>query len=329
MLPKCAGTPVARCGVMKLITYGVAAFILTFCIPKQGTGQNVYPNRERAIALWEEAVRAKGGRERLHSVQSFVISSTVDVWTQRDKNWATSTKILRDSSQPGQTSPIYSSADAAASYARDGETQTERLYVGPGKAWIYTYTPAFDVSLDATLIDIDENRCWVTLAPKTYGVPGISRCIPATQIQYLLEDPIIYLMETKWLRPHLIGARTEGKGKNKLDVVETKVGSIRIDFYLDPKTRLPIKLVTDWIGGRTQPLGNLGPMTIELRKYVEIDGIQMPTKVIRERDSESRPVGEPFRLDTERAAYQFNVNYNPEIFEYPIPKNVKRRDWKL
>jgi hypothetical protein len=74
----------------------------------------------------------------------------------------------------------------------------------------------------------------------------------------------------------------------------------------------------------------MGPMTVELRKYIEIDGIQMPSKVSRELDGNDRgPVGELSRLDTERATYQFNVNYDPKIFESSVPKTVKRRDWKM
>ena len=72
----------------------------------------------------------------------------------------------------------------------------------PGKAWIYTYTPEFDVSLDATVINKERHFCWLTLAPKSNGVPGLSPCIPDTPIQYLVQEPVIYLMETNWLRPN-------------------------------------------------------------------------------------------------------------------------------
>ena len=301
-----------------LVIFCFATLILTVLDPTQAAGQSNDPNRERAKALWEEAIRAKGGRERLHSIRSFLISSSVDVWTQRDRERASAAQVLRDRSQS-------SLGDTGS-----GETQTERLYVGPGKAWIYRYTPGFNVPLDGIVINRDRNACWVTLEPKSNGVPERSSCLAETPIQYLFQDPIIYLMETSWLQPQLIGARTEGKGKKQLDVIETKVGLTPVDFYLDPKTRLPIKIVTDWYGGVTQTTGQLGSMTVELRNYVDIDGIKMPTKVTRQPIAKDRgPVGEPSRLDTERATYQFNVTYNPKIFESPIRKTVKRRDWRL
>ena len=314
----------------RLLIFCLATLILTVLHPTQGRSQSIDPNRERAKALWEEAIRAKGGRERLHSIRNFLISSSVDVWTQRDTERATFARIIRDRSLSTPNSPIFSSADVAAVYAGDGETETERLYVGPGKVWIYTYTPGFDISLDATVINRDQKFCFVTLGPKRDGVPEISGCLPATLIHYLLQDPMIYLMETSWLRPEPMGVRTEGNGRKQLDVIETKVGMVRVDFYLDPKTRLPIKLATEWYRGASPASVHLGRMTVELRKYVEIDGIQMPTKVTRELDGKGRgAVGEPFRLDTERATYQFNVTYDPKIFAAPIPKTVKRRDWKL
>ena len=251
-------------------------------------------NRARAEALWEEAIRAKGGHERLRSIQSLLISSTVDVRAQRG----------------------------------GGETEAERLYVMPGKVWRYTRTQDVGVSVDATVINIERGLCAVTLAPGSSGVPPLSLCIPTTPLQYLTQDPVIYLMETNWVRPVPVGARTEGKGRKQLDVVETEVGKLRVDFYLDRKTRLPVRLVTEWFGGITQATGPLGLMTVELEDYADVDGILMPRRVTRKPRIGEASVTEVSREDTERARYLFNVNYNPAIFDGPAPRNVKRGDWK-
>src|SRR5205814_3405857 len=122
------GMLIARYKLMnqsKTITCCLAALILAICTPTHGGGQSIDPSRQRAAALWEEAVRAKGGRERLHSIQNLLISSTIGVRAERGSN----------------------------------VKETERLYVMPGKAWIYTYTPEFDVSLDATVINKERNFC--------------------------------------------------------------------------------------------------------------------------------------------------------------------------
>jgi hypothetical protein len=250
-------------------------------------------NRGRAAALWEEAVRAKGGHERLRSIRSLLISSTVDVQAQRG----------------------------------GGETEAERLYVMPGKVWRYTHTPDVYVSTDATVINVERGLCVVTLWPHSNGVPPLSLCLPTTTTQYLIQDPVIYLMETNWVRPVPVGARTEGKGKKQLDVVETEVGKMRLDFYLDRKTRLPVRIVTEWYGGITQA-GPLGPMTVELGDYAAVDGVLMPRRVTRKPRIGEGSAAEVSREDAERARYLFNVEYDPVIFDGPAPKNVKRGDWK-
>src|SRR5262245_36393298 len=134
----------------RIICCCLALFFLAFLTPIPSAGQSVDPSRERATTLWDEAVRAKGGRERLHSIENFLISSTIDVRDRHGSN----------------------------------EKETERLYDGQGKAWIYTYTPDYTVSLDVTVMNKERQFCWVTLAPSSSGVPGLSPCIPSTPVKY-------------------------------------------------------------------------------------------------------------------------------------------------
>ena len=112
------------------------------------------------------------------------------------------------------------------------------------------------------------------------------------------------------MRPVPLRARTEGKGKKQLDVVETQVGKTRVDFYLDRKTRLPVRLVTEWYGGITQATGRLGSMTVELEDYAAVEGIMMPRRVTRRPRIGETLVAEVSREDTERARYLLNVAYD-------------------
>lgn len=275
----------------------VASFLITttfLALTPSIVGQTSDSSRDQAVALWEEAIRAKGGHERLRSIQNLLISSTVDVQAQRSSS----------------------------------TTSTRRLYVMPGKAWIYTHTPDFDVSTNVTVINVERGLCAVTLSPASGGVPPLSLCIPTTSTKFLTEEPVIYLMETNWLRPVPIRARVDGKGNKQVDVVETEVGSLRVDFYLDRKTHLPIQLVTEWYGGITQTgfAGEL--MTVKLEKYALVDGVVMPRRVTREPRT-GMPSGFPIlRIDTENADYRFNVNYDPAIFNQPANKKVSGDDWK-
>jgi hypothetical protein len=251
--------------------------------------------RARAKALWEEAVRAKGGRERLLSVKSLLITSTIYARAPRGSN-------IKDA---------------------------VRLYAMPGKVWVYTHTPEFAVKLDATVINTERKLCMLTLAPAGSGVSPLSPCLSETWTQYLLQDPVIYLMETEWVRPVPLRARTEGKGKKQVDVVEVEVGQLRADFYLDGKTGLPFRIVTEWYGGIGRATGSLGPMEVLLEDYAAVEGVQMPRRVTRRMLPPHREsVGDPLTGDEERARYQFNVAYDPALFDAPVPKNVKPDAWR-
>ncbi len=246
--------------------------------------------RARARELWEEAVRAKGGRERLRSVKSLLITSTVYARAPRGSN----TK------------------------------EAVRLYAMPGRAWVYTYTEAFDVKIDAAVLNKERGLCLSTLAP-AHGVNGLSPCVHETWAQYLVQDPFIYLLETEWVRPVPVRARAEGK----YDVVETEVGVMRADFYLSRKTRLPARVVTEWMGGVGRATGSLGPMEVLLEDYAEVEGVWMPRRVTRRLvDAARESVGDPLSGDEERSRYRFNVAYDPTIFNGPVPRNVKPDDWK-
>jgi hypothetical protein len=272
----------------------IATITLAISTPEQSVSQNAEASRQRALALWEEAIRAKGGRKRLESIQSFLISSTIHVMAQ----------------------------------SGDGITDTQRLYVMPGRAWIYTNTPSFDVSVQATVINRERGLCLVTFHPAGGGIPPLSPCLATDPIKFLIEDPVIYLMETNWVRPVPVAARTEGQGRKGLDVIETNVDGLRVDFYLSPRTHLPIRLVTEWYGGLTQNgfAGEL--MTVKLEDYVVIDGIFMPRRVTREPREVAPSINRVYRSDDEDARYRFNVTYNPSIFDRPAAKKVKAGDWK-
>jgi hypothetical protein len=264
-----------------------------------GNTETPEANRKRAEMLWEEAVRAKGGRERLHSINSFVVSSTSDHHVV---------------SLPFNDYPLRPHV----------ETQNERLYVMPGKAWIYELTPDYDTSLEAKVMNLDRNFCMLRLAPvgPMGSVPGLSFCVPTIWTESLIQDPVVYLMETKWVRPVPFRTRTEGKGKKQQDVVEIEVGKLRVDFYLDRKTHLPVKLVTEKYHGvfSSKPRMDL---SIKLQDYADVDGIQMPRRLIREPLLTNAVI-----RSKEYAKYKFNVTFDESIFNRPVPKKAKFDDWK-
>lgn len=285
----------------------VVLVVLAFSISVKGQVEATDVNRARARQLWEEALQAKGGRDRLHSVQSFLITGEIHV-------------------------------DAVSG---SHMTEVQWLHALPGKAWLYEYTPEFKVYLDATVINIERNLCMKTLSPAKGDVPSLSLCLPTTYAERLIQNPSIYLMETKWIRPEPIRTYEGRRGLKRVDVVETAVGNLRVDFYLDRKTRLPVKLVTDEYGGINEETQAMG-LTVYFDNYVAIDGIQMPTRVVREPRhvslnefsvpslvlSHEPRFPEKVRRDIELLTYKFNVEYDETIFNGPASRKVKATDWK-
>lgn len=284
-----------------------AIVILALASSVKGQVEETDVNRAHAQQLWEEALQAKGGRDRLHSVQNFLTSGEIHVDALKGSHMS----------------------------------EVQWLRVLPGKAWLYEFTSEFQVSLDATVINIERNLCLKTLSPARGDVPSLSLCLPTTYMERLIQDPIIYLMETDSLRPIPIRTYEGKRGLTRVDVVETAVGNHRFDFYLDRKTRLPVKLVTDEYHGipeGTQPMG----LTIYFDNYVTVDGIKMPSRVVREprhvpiKDfsmpslvlSHEPRFPEKVRRDIELLHYHFNVAYEGTIFDHPVPKTVKAGAWK-
>jgi hypothetical protein len=57
----------------------VVIVILAINVSAKGQAEATDINRARARQLWEEALQAKGGRDRLHAVQNFLISGEIQV----------------------------------------------------------------------------------------------------------------------------------------------------------------------------------------------------------------------------------------------------------
>jgi hypothetical protein len=232
-------------------------------------------NRElsRAQQIWERAIVAKGGRERLESVRSILIS-------QRSKYWHGLKKF---------------------------EVFTVELNVFPGKSWLWDdYRPdVFGLTVEVYNFDT--------------GIKYLSNSeVPPPQLQAIRADETVlsntygllgYLMETKWLKPQVIGLDEAAIGRRKVDVVHTRLKDdvegylpedLYIDFSIDRETHLPAK-----VSYSRMKIGEKGPWTeVTLSEYVDVNGIKVPSKISIE--------GE-----TNRVVVQLNVDYDEGIFSNP------------
>lgn len=237
-------------------------------------------NSARAGALWEETIKAKGGRERLYSIQNVLIVSKVNIEAPQ----------------------------------RLGPNETRKLYILPDQALLHASSEQSGVVMEAIVFSIERNLCTVKISPGQ-AAPGTSPCSLTTWGPHLVQDPVIYLLETKWLQPKILGTRVEGTGSNQIDVIEAEIKALRVDLYLDIKTRLPFKMVTNVSDGSGR-LSARGAVTIRLSDYTSVDGIQMPRSITRESAARSTIVSR----DIEDARYSFNVDYEKSLFVVPTAR---------
>jgi hypothetical protein len=213
--------------------------------------------RREAQQVWELGVAAKGGRERLRSVRSMLVSVktrhylNVELHAFPDKFWR-----LSSLPEPLGRSALMYNLELGFGYTADGER--------PGGGAVKLHESSL----------------------------GGGRVV--------LEDAqLFYLMETRWAKPTPVSVSSGEVNGRRADVVRTILGDRTVDFYLDRKTRLPLKVaLISKTDGKVYWYKTFS-------EYADVGGIQMPLVV--------RPDGGG-KLPT---SFQFNVEYDERIFERP------------
>ena len=227
-----------------LLTWSI--FMISFWVPPRVSAQKDL-EREKALKIWELAVAAKGGRDRLHSVQSLVIS-TSGTYSHRAKRY---------------------------------QRYNEALFVLPNKIWIWNDQRPDVFGLTLEVSNFETNKRFVTNSDREHPIP---RAIPTYETPLSRTYGLLaYLMETRWVRPQVENLSTATINGTAVDIVRTMVQdtaegfekkSVRIDFALDRQTHLPVQVI--FYQKTTQ--GEEVSLTESLSQYVEVDGIKIPTR---------------------------------------------------
>ncbi len=234
----------------------------------KGTESSLHDNRQEAERLWELAITAKGGRERLYAVNNLQISIREKVWY----------KFRR------------------VPYIE------EDLYVFPNKFWEWNdqKTTIFGFSLEMYNQDRAINLWYTDHGKGAHMGRPFDLVHGKAALIRLYDVQLRYFMETKWVKPIPISVHKAKLGRNSVDIVQTIVKGYptkdgndeeRIAFALDQKTHLPLKVIY-----YTVTFGKKYSGGIPLSDYVDVAGIQMPSKV--------------YDL---RSIYQINVDYDEQI----------------
>lgn len=239
-----------------------------------------------AKELWELAIAAKGGRERLLAVRNMVISSV-----HRYHKWFLPRREIG-----------------------------EALYVFPWKSWGYMDQRPEVFGVRIWVRDVDRGL-WYS-APADFAGPHLIETTAEWKREFRI-DQARFLMETSWFKPVPVRA-SSGKLRGKpVDILEVRAETDTFTYYLDRKTRLPLMLAHRYKSDRSP--GVESGDDYYFYRYIPVDGIMMP----RTEGYVLRVLGRgEYRSDRR---FQFNVDYDPEIFNRPPriedgPQGWKRKD---
>ena len=236
-------------------------------------------SREEAERLWEQAIAAKGGRERLYSISNLQLSV-------RDKQWWGFKRV---------------------------PYEIESLYVFPGKSWQWIDQTGSIFGFGIIMRNYEGGTNWTYLDHGAGGSVSESPDQPIYRggLSGIIDTQLKYLMETKWVKPIPVSVERGKVGRHAVDIVRTLVREYpkreeHVSFALDRKTHLPRKVLYHTVTFGKETSG--GP---SLSDYASINGVQMPGKV-----------------GPDKTTYQFNVDYNPQVFELPPSREAGIDAWK-
>ena len=250
--------------------------LLILCLPAAAAAQGAQNTQDerRAEELWEQAVAAKGGREQLQKVESLLI-----YYTDTTRNFL-----------------------GVVVHRGDAET----LYAFPDRMWSWDDALPPPFTLSVGWIDVSRNkRCHISKGS------GAVTCGPARNVRSpgdegLVRVQYLYLLETRWVKPAPVGVSEGRIGLKKVDVLQTRFRETRIDYFLDRKTHLPLRVtVTEDPRQRT-------PVTYDFSEYVNVGGVLMPGKQERGRIN-----------------FQINPPYDESVFTRPPTLEAGPHAWRL
>jgi hypothetical protein len=218
-----------------------------------------------ARAIWERAVEVKGGRARLHEIESLLM-------------------ILPRRDEPERSRYV-------------------DLYVFPDSSWRWSDALGSGY-LGLSLTVSNERGAWWAVLPERVADPReqLQWRPPLEQdLLQVVNQQAVFLLETRWLQPEILDVRSERISRRDYHVVTADVPGQRLEYFIDAETHLvrQIRQVTEF-----SEFGFISNWDFE--GYEAVDGIMMPTR------TEVQGLNPNIVQAWE---FQFNVDYDPEIFD--------------
>src|SRR5437773_7035749 len=200
---------------MKMLLTSLTVLMALLCavtMRSAGAKNNAKVTREsklEAEQLWELAIAAKGGRERLYAVRNLLVSSG---YRYKSK-----------------------------SQRREVKTRFEDFYVFPDKAWRWSDERPAIWGVKVEMINHERGFEYITYPNDPTSPRRLKIGLPEDNPN--IDAQLFYLMETRWQRPQPISAESGKLNGKPVDIVHTAVNERKVDFVLDRQTHLLMEVV--------------------------------------------------------------------------------------
>jgi hypothetical protein len=225
-----------------------ASLLALFCVSAAAAG-STQEDRQKAVTLWEQAVAAKGGRDRLAGIRSFAIQER--------------TRFKRP------TLPEMAVGRVDQIVCELPDAWWEFLDYRPGQ-----------MGYSVRVVNARTGLGWASFGgpARPFLRPDTNTAFRMRQLQY------VYFLETRWVQPTPLRASRVQHGSRSADRVETQIEGDLVIFDLDVNTHLPVRIETIHKTTLKPPRpGMTGPREhkyiYELDGYHEVAGIQVPGRV--------------------------------------------------
>ena len=267
--------------------------VLARSLPGQSEPQPAAGEEAAAVALWEQMIEAKGGRERLHGVETLVETMHFPLVFHNPK-------------------------------LKNGADHYVQAIAFPDRIWRWDdeRPTVFGMSIWTTNLSTGFHYL-------VYPGNDVRKSTQLYGETVRLEDTQILLFnETRWVRPKPIRIRADKYIPRSVIALETQWNGLRWDFWISKKDYLPIRIL-HYTPTICDPKQNhfCHPEHIitsynDLADYRLEDGIQIPHKSTPPNIIEARPLG--FAEHT----FILNPHLREDLFS-TIPKSEDPSDaWK-
>jgi hypothetical protein len=202
---------------------------------------------------------------------------------------------------------LYVAADQGQGY------RESTLNVFPDYRFDFSYEP----KQEETSIEVSNARkgiVWWQILDKTKP-----RKYEAEDVYRNLRPQFIYLLVTSDVDPVPLGMRKEWIGLKRVDVIEVEAQGWRVDYYIDPKTHLPLRVVLP-NGLKAHERGDMNHI-VTLEDYAAVDGVMMPHKATHTFTTNPRKL-------VDRLKFEINAAYDPQVFEQAPTSRTSGESWR-